>query len=151
MRGAIQTDFILSTEIMVLTLSQVAEQPLGIQLGVLLSIAIVFTIGVYGVVALIVRTDDFGLRLTQRYPGRLAGRFGAALVRNVPKFLKLLGAVGTVAMLWVGGSLLVHGMAWFHFETPEHLIHDWAVAAANDKGFHMGLHGRSFGRNAQEC
>lgn len=127
--SAIRTDFILSTEIMVLTLSGVADEPLTTRIGVLVAIGVAFTLGVYGVVALIVRADDFGLRLAQREPGLLQ-RFGRRLVRGVGPFLQALGAIGTLAMLWVGGHLLIDGLAEFHLEAPEHIVESIAHAAA---------------------
>ncbi|PYE85595.1 DUF808 domain-containing protein [Pseudoroseicyclus aestuarii] len=127
--GAVRTDFILSTEIMVLTFSSVADQSLATQIGVMLTIGVVFTLGVYGAVALIVRADDIGIALAKRHKGAFLGRLGRHLVVAVAPFLTLLGIVGTLAMLWVGGSLLIHGLAYFHLEGPEHWLHHAQEAA----------------------
>ncbi|OWU85714.1 ABC transporter [Oceanicola sp. 22II-s10i] len=130
-KSAIRTDFILSSEIMVLTLSQVADIPMVTRIGVMLAIAVIFTIGVYGVVALIVRADDFGIALAKRHAGRFLGQIGRWIVLGVPPFLKLLTVVGTLAMLWVGGSLLIHGLAQYGYDAPEHWIEHTAEAAAH--------------------
>ena len=90
-------------------------------------VAIVITVAVYGVVALIVKADDLGVRLVQRN-GFLSGPLGRALVYGMPPFLETLSLIGTVAMLWVGGGILVHGLAAFGVTAPEHLIHDIAEA-----------------------
>lgn len=121
-KSAIRTDFILSSEIMVLTLSEVAELEILTRIGVMLAIAVIFTIGVYGVVAVIVRADDLGLALARRHADRLLGRLGRGIVLAVPPFLKALTVIGTLAMLWVGGSLLIHGLAQYGVDAPEHWI-----------------------------
>lgn len=121
-KSAIRTDFILSSEIMVLTLSEVAELEILTRIGVMLAIAVTFTIGVYGVVAVIVRADDLGLALARRNADRLLGRLGRGIVFAVPPFLKALTILGTLAMLWVGGSLLIHGLAHYGVDAPEHWI-----------------------------
>ncbi|HEV7308413.1 DUF808 domain-containing protein [Ensifer sp.] len=128
--GAVRTDFILSAEIMALTLSTVADAGVYMQGGVLAAVGILITLAVYGVVALIVKADDAGVALARNSlsPLRLLGR---GLVLGMPIFLKVLAAIGTAAMLWVGGSILVHGMAQLGQAGPEHLIHDLAVAVAN--------------------
>ena len=130
-KSAIRTDFILSSEIMVLTLSQVSELEMVVRVGVMLAIAVMFTLGVSGVVAVIVRADDFGLALAKRFEDRFLGRLGRGIVRTVPPFLKALTVVGTLAMLWVGGSLLLHGMAHYGYDAPEHWIAHLAEVAAH--------------------
>lgn len=107
--GAIRTDFILSAEIMAIALAEVADRSLAMQAGILLLVAIVITIGVYGVVGLIVKMDDIGLNLAQKGSAALRG-FGTALVRGMPKLLAVLSVVGTAAMLWVGGQIILHGV-----------------------------------------
>lgn len=110
-KAAIRTDFILSIEIIVIALGTVMQQSLGIQLMVVSFIAVVATIGVYGLVALLVRMDDMGLYLEAQGYARLGGAFIAAL----PYVIRLLGVVGTVAMLLVGGGMFVHNIeAWHH-------------------------------------
>jgi predicted DNA repair protein MutK len=108
-KGAIQTDFILSAEIIVISLGTVATQPFMSQVGVLVAISLIMTIGVYGLVAGIVKLDDLGLHLSQTAHGflRVVGR---GLLAAAPKIMKLLTVVGTAAMFMVGGSILVHGV-----------------------------------------
>ncbi len=119
--GAIRTDFILSAEIMALTLANVAASNIYTQAAVLASVGILITLAVYGVVALIVKADDVGLSLAGSSLGLLR-TFGRGLVVGVPVFLNILAMVGTAAMLWVGGSILVHGMAELGYHGPEHFI-----------------------------
>ena len=106
--GAIRTDFILSAEIMVIALNEVADQAFVPRLIILVVVALVITVAVYGVVALIVKMDDIGLSLAQR-SSRFAQKFGRGLVAAMPKVLAALSAIGTVAMLWVGGHILLVG------------------------------------------
>jgi predicted DNA repair protein MutK len=129
-RGAIRTDLILSAEIMAITLSQVAEASFWTQVAVLAFVGVAITAGVYGVVALIVKADDAGLALSQS-PSPALARLGCFLVRGMPKLLKLLAAVGTAAMLWVGGGIIVHGLEHYGFTTIGHAIHDLAVAVGH--------------------
>ena len=104
--GAIRTDFILSAEIMVIALNEVAQQTFWLRLASLIVVAIVITAAVYGVVALIVKMDDAGLALAQR-SSNFAQKLGRGLVAAMPKVLSTLSIVGTVAMLWVGGHILL--------------------------------------------
>ena len=106
--GAIRTDFILSAEIMVIALNEVADEPFVSRAIILAIVALAITVGVYGVVALIVKMDDIGLRLAQG-TARPVQAFGRGLVSGMPKFLNVLAVVGTVAMLWVGGHILLVG------------------------------------------
>lgn len=115
--GAIRTDFILSGEIMAIALGTVADVPLWEQAIVLAVVAVLITVGVYGVVGFIVKMDDIGLHMAQRENGATKA-FGRALVQGMPKLLAFLSVVGTAAMLWVGGQIIVHGFglhpaAWF--------------------------------------
>ena len=109
-KGAMRTDFILSAEIIAITLGTVAQSEFIVQVGVLAGIAIVMTVGVYGLVAGIVKLDDFGLYLSRR--GSAAARgIGAAILRAAPWLMKGLSVAGTAAMFLVGGGILVHGIA----------------------------------------
>ena len=111
--GAIRTDFILSAEIIVITLGVVAGQSLGIQLGVLVSVALMMTVGVYGVVAGIVRLDDLGLALALR--GSTGVRaIGRGILAAAPWLLRGLSIVGTAAMFLVGGGIIAHGIPAIH-------------------------------------
>lgn len=121
--GAIRTDFILSTEIMVIALKEVLEEPVVSRGLILVVVAVLITIAVYGVVALIVKMDDVGLRLALR-PSPVAQRLGRALVAGMPKVLAVLSTVGIVAMLWVGGHILLIGTDELGWPTPYHLVHD---------------------------
>ena len=112
-KGAIRTDFILSAEIIAITLGTVADAPLMQQVIVLSGIAIVMTVGVYGLVAGIVKLDDLGLWLTQK-PGQAARSVGAAILRTAPYMMKSLSVIGTAAMFMVGGGILTHGLPVVH-------------------------------------
>ncbi len=112
-KGAIRTDFILSAEIIAITLGTVADAPLMQQVIVLSGIAIVMTVGVYGLVAGIVKLDDLGLWLTQK-PGQVARSIGGAILRAAPYMMKSLSVIGTAAMFLVGGGILTHGVPALH-------------------------------------
>jgi predicted DNA repair protein MutK len=120
--GAIRTDFILSAEIMVIALNEVADQPFLPRLIILAVVALVITIAVYGVVALIVKMDDIGLSLAQR-TSRFAQKVGRGMVTAMPKLLAALSAIGTVAMLWVGGHILLVGADTLGWHTPYGFVH----------------------------
>lgn len=119
--GAIRTDMVLSAEIMAISLANTVEPSIWMQAAVLAGVALIVTGGVYGAVALIVKADDFGLYLA-REGGPVTRPLGRALVKGMPPFLKLLSFIGMVAMLWVGGGILVHGLATFGVHGPEHVI-----------------------------
>ena len=119
--GAIRTDFILSAEIMAIALNEVADRSLALQAGALAVVALGITLAVYGVVGFLVKMDDIGLHLAQRRRAS-ARAVGRALVGAMPVIMTWLSKIGTAAMLWVGGGILVHGLARFGFEEPEHLI-----------------------------
>ncbi|MGP1516201.1 MAG: DUF808 domain-containing protein [Ottowia sp.] len=121
-KGAVRTDFVLSAEIVAITLGQVAGQPFAVQLVVLASIAVVVTAGVYGLVAGIVKLDDAGLHLIRR-PGRGAQAAGRAILALAPWLMKLLSVAGTAAMFLVGGGILVHGLPALH-----HVAQAWQIA-----------------------
>ncbi|QDC37417.1 DUF808 domain-containing protein [Sphingobium fuliginis] len=126
--GAIRTDFILSGEIMAIALGTVAAEPIWEQAIVLIVVAFLITAGVYGVVGFIVKMDDIGLHLAER---RSAGArvLGRAMVKAMPVLMRILGVVGTAAMLWVGGGLIVHGLHEFHWDLIPGAIHHVAEAA----------------------
>jgi uncharacterized protein len=120
--GAIRTDFILSAEIMVIALNEVADQPFLRRLIILIVVALIITIAVYGVVAAIVKMDDIGLSLARR-TSRFAQKVGRGLVTAMPKLLAALSAIGTVAMLWVGGHILLVGTDDVGWHAPYGLVH----------------------------
>ena len=122
--GAIRTDFILSAEIIVITLGTVAGEPFIKQLSVLALIAVVMTIGVYGLVAGIVKLDDAGLYLSRKASSLLRG-LGNLLLSAAPWLMKSLSVIGTAAMFMVGGGILTHGIPAAH-----HLIEQLAASAA---------------------
>jgi predicted DNA repair protein MutK len=125
--GAIRTDFILSAEIMVISLNEVADEPLLSRAMILVLVAFAITAGVYGAVALIVKMDDVGLNLAQTREGTAAS-FGRGLVRAMPVVLSLLSKVGIAAMLWVGGHILLVGLdelgVSFLYDAVHHLEED---------------------------
>ena len=130
-KGAIKTDFILSAEIMTITLSAIPPTNIWMQTAVLAAVAIGITIIVYGSVALIVKADDVGLFMANNGRLGLTKSLGRGIVRVMPKFLKLLMIVGTAAMLWVGGSIIVHSLEVMGFGWLGHHIHDWAYAVGH--------------------
>ncbi|NWB52490.1 DUF808 domain-containing protein [Pseudomonas sp. F8002] len=123
-KGAIRTDFILSAEIIAITLGTVADAPLMQQVIVLSGIAIVMTIGVYGLVAGIVKLDDLGLWLTQK-PGQAARSIGGTILRAAPYMMKSLSVIGTAAMFMVGGGILTHGVP---------VVHHWIETVSQSTG-----------------
>lgn len=129
--GAIRTDLILSAEIMAIALNDVTSKPLAVQAAALAVVGLAITIGVYGVVALIVKMDDIGLHLAGRQNAG-SQALGRGLVKGMPMVLDLLTKVGTAAMLWVGGGIIVHGMEHFGLTTIPHLVEGfshWAGTA----------------------
>ncbi|MFD1949889.1 DUF808 domain-containing protein [Sphingomonas arantia] len=126
--GAIRTDFILSAEIMVIALNEVASGTIWNQAIVLAVVGVLITIAVYGAVALIVKMDDIGLYLSRK-PSSGVAMFGRGLVKGMPILMKALSIIGTAAMLWVGGGIILHGLEGFGVSGPAHVVHDWAVAA----------------------
>ncbi|HEX6604383.1 MAG TPA: DUF808 domain-containing protein [Sphingomicrobium sp.] len=133
-KGAIRTDFILSAEIMAIALASLGHLTLVTTAIALFVVALAITAGVYGVVALIVKLDDIGVHLAQR-PGAAARAFGETLVRIVPRMLTGLSGIGTAAMLWVGGGILLHGLEVLHIlDIVPHTLHAWSVAAGHAVG-----------------
>jgi predicted DNA repair protein MutK len=133
--SAIKTDFILSAEIMAIALATIPDSGLWTQGIVLAIVAVGITAGVYGAVALIVKADDVGVALAAngvKGPfGGLTRALGRGIVKFMPGFLKALAVVGTAAMVWVGGGIIVHGLATYGFTGLEHFIHEIAVAAGH--------------------
>lgn len=121
--GAVRTDFILSAEIMAIALAEVADETL-LNRGIILAlVGIVITAAVYGVVALIVKMDDIGLHMVQERTSAAAKSFGRGLLHAMPKLLTTLSVVGTLAMLWVGGHIMVDGAKKLGFKPPYEAIH----------------------------
>lgn len=115
-KGAIRTDFILSAEIVVISLGTVATAAFGTKVMVLSAIAVVMTVGVYGFVAMIVKIDDLGLYLTEQ-ASSFKQSIGRGLLAFAPKLMKTLTIVGTIAMFLVGGGIITHTIPWFHHLT----------------------------------
>ena len=132
--GAIRTDLILSAEIMVIALNEVADEPFLSRAVILVAVAIGITVLVYGVVGLIVKADDFGLMLSMKARSQFGRTFGRRLVKSMPGVLAVIGAVGTVAMLWVGGHILLVGLDDLGLHAPYHLVHELEVGAADAVG-----------------
>jgi len=122
-KGAIRTDFILSAEIVAITLGIVADAPLLNQVLILAGIAILVTVGVYGLVGMIVKLDDLGYWLADK-GSKIAQGLGKALLVLAPWLMKFLSVVGTLAMFLVGGGILVHGIPALH-----HAIENWTAKA----------------------
>ena len=129
--GAIKTDFILSAEIMTIALSTIESPSLWTRLITLAIVGVLITAGVYGVVALVVKLDDLGVLMARKGRLRATRRFGRVMVKGVPKLLWLLSAIGTAAMLWVGGSIFVHSLHGLGLHEPYASIHHLAEAAAS--------------------
>lgn len=136
--GAVRTDFILSAEIMAIALAELPDASLGMRAAALAAVAIAITIGVYGVVALIVKMDDIGLHLSKR-PSAIAQRTGAFLVRAMPVLLQALSHVGVAAMVWVGGGILLHGLEVFGLNAVPHFVHHLAEVAGHAVPFAQGF------------
>ncbi|WP_146589246.1 DUF808 domain-containing protein [Puniceibacterium confluentis] len=130
-QGAIKTDFILSAEIMTIALAAIPPSGFWMEASTLAVVGILITLVVYGSVALIVKMDDIGLWLAQ--VGRLGVTrwTGRMIVKAMPGLMKVLTVVGTAAMLWVGGSIIIHGLGQMGWHYPEEVIHHAAVAVAS--------------------
>ena len=128
--GAIKTDFILSAEIMTISLAAIESDSLLMEGFILAVVAIAITVLVYGTVALLVKADDFGLRLYETAKTEAVRRFGKGLVHAMPKVMAAIAFIGTAAMLWVGGSIVVHGLEVLGAPQIGHLIHELALSAA---------------------
>lgn len=121
--GAVRTDFILSAEIMAIALAEVADEPLLSRAMILALVGIVITAAVYGAVALIVKMDDIGLHMVKERTSSAAKALGRGLLHAMPRLLTALSAIGTLAMLWVGGHILVDGAKKLDFKPPYEAIH----------------------------
>ncbi|AXC49286.1 DUF808 domain-containing protein [Paracoccus suum] len=129
-KGAIKTDFILSAEIMTIALSTIpAEDPWWMKAVILLVVGVAITFAVYGFVALIVKADDFGMHLVRR--GGIRATIGRGIVKTMPGFMRVLTIIGTAAMIWVGGNIVLHGLAELGLTAPYDAIHHRAETAAN--------------------
>jgi predicted DNA repair protein MutK len=128
-KGAIATDFILSAEIMAIALSTVAEYSFWTRAAVLALVGLGLTVLVYGMVALIVKADDFGVHLSQDHRHPALRAIGRGLVKGMPYFLNLISIIGTAAMIWVGGGIILHGLESFGLGGPALWVHDVAAAA----------------------
>lgn len=130
--GAVRTDLILSAEIMVIALNDVADAPLWTKAGVLIVVGLAMTVIVYGAVGLIVKMDDIGLHMARK-PSRASQTVGRWLVKGMPVVMSALSVIGTFAMLWVGGGILLHGSHELGLHWPavpvEHLAHVVAHAS----------------------
>ena len=134
-KGAIKTDFILSAEIMTIVLSALPEDlNLWTTAGALAVAALIITVVVYGSVALIVKADDAGLALAARGTLAATRSLGRGIVIAMPHFLKILVVVGTAAMIWVGGNIIVHGLDQLGWDWPYETINEAAVASAERVG-----------------
>lgn len=118
--GAVRTDIILSAEIIAIAYGTVADKPFLYQALVLTVVAVGITVAVYGFVGLIVKSDDIGVHFAKHSRLAILRAFGRGLVKSMPSFLKLLGMIGTIAMLWVGAEIVVHGIPAAH-HALEHL------------------------------
>jgi predicted DNA repair protein MutK len=124
--GAVRTDIILSAEIIAIAYSQVADQPIVNQIVVMLAVAVFITVAVYGFVGLLVKADDIGVHLAQDKYHPAMQKLGRGIVKFMPHFLRILGYVGTAAMLWVGAEIIAHGIPF-----TAHLLHDLEHALAH--------------------
>jgi predicted DNA repair protein MutK len=133
--GAIKTDFILSAEIMAIALASIPEGTFISKALILAVVGIGITVAVYGAVALLVKADDAGVMLAANQRSSVLGMtsrgIGRVLVLGMPVLLKVLSIVGTAAMVWVGGGIIVHGLDSYQFSALHHAIHDAAVAVAH--------------------
>ena len=133
-KGAIRTDFILSAEIVVISLGTVVAAPLLQQFSVLAGISAIMTIGVYGFVALIVKLDDMGLALSDEKHSPFVRKFGKGVVAFAPILMRTLAVAGTIAMFLVGGGILVHGIPFLH-----HLEQEGGPLVGNALAFGTGI------------
>ncbi|SDE25809.1 hypothetical protein SAMN05660485_00354 [Blastococcus fimeti] len=138
--GAVRTDFILSAEIMVISLNEVASEGFVSRAVILAVVAVGITVLVYGVVGLIVKMDDVGLNLAQR-SGKAVAAFGRSLVKGMPKLLSVLTVVGTAAMLWVGGHILLVGTDELGLHAIYDVVHHLEEAAHDATGALGGVVG----------
>lgn len=138
--GAVRTDLILSAEIMVIALNDVADRPLLTQAGVLIVVGLAMTVIVYGAVGLIVKMDDIGLHMAHK-SSRFSQTVGRGLVKGMPVVMEALSVIGTFAMLWVGGGILMHGAHTLGLHWPAVPVEQLAHAIAHASGPLGGLTG----------
>lgn len=138
--GAIRTDLILSAEIMAITLNEVAANDLVTRAGVLALVGLVITLVVYGAVALIVKMDDVGLHLAEK-PSEAVQKVGRILLHAMPRLLVTLSFIGTIAMLWVGGGIILHGLHELGIHGPADVAHALEHAAEESTGALGGILG----------
>lgn len=136
--GAVRTDFILSAEIMVIALAEVSHEPILVRAMILIVVGIAITVLVYGAVGLIVKMDDIGLHLAKRPRSR---KLGCALVNAMPKVLAILASVGTIAMLWVGGGIVLHALEQLGWAAPAAAAHGLQHAVEHATGPLAGVLG----------
>lgn len=139
MRGAVTTDFILSLEIMVISMNEVADQGFWLKAGILAVVAVFITLAVYGAVAAIVKMDDVGLHMNQNARTSGARSFGHGLVKAMPIVMTVITVIGTVAMLWVGGHIVLMelsalGLPWL-YDAQHHLVEPVTQAAGSVLGW----------------
>ena len=132
--GAIKTDFILSAEIMTIALAAIPPSNIWMEAATLATVALGITVAVYGSVALLVKMDDLGLRMVERGRLGVTRALGNGLVKGMPRFMKLLAIVGTAAMLWVGGNIVVHGLHNLGWDPIYDFIHHWSEIVAHGVG-----------------
>lgn len=125
--GAIKTDFILSAEIMTIALSSIESQSLWNEGLILAVVAVGITVLVYGSVAVLVKADDIGLRMAQDGYFAVTRSLGRGIVRGMPAFMETVAGIGTAAMLWVGGAIIIHGLETFGFMTIGHFVEDMSA------------------------
>ncbi len=138
-KGAIKTDFILSAEIMTISLAAIESDDWIIAAAVLAVVAIGITALVYGAVAILVKMDDAGLKLTQIGRLQVTRNFGRWMVKFMPTLMTIISTVGTAAMLWVGGNIIVHGLEVLGWHWPYDTIHHIAVSVADTVGVAVGF------------
>ncbi|MFW2828670.1 DUF808 domain-containing protein [Sphingomonas sp. ID0503] len=126
--SAVRTDLILSAEIMAIALAEVAAEPIWEQAVILALVGIAITIGVYGVVGLIVKMDDIGLHFAKKR-GAAVQAIGRGLVKGMPIVMNAISVIGTAAMIWVGGGIIVHGLEVLGLHEPAGTLHHWSHAA----------------------
>jgi predicted DNA repair protein MutK len=128
-KSAIMTDFILSIEIVIIALGTVLEKNLMIQIVTVSAVAVLATIGVYGIVAIIVRMDDAGYKLIKRFPKGFFSVLGLLLIKSLPVIIKILAVTGTVALILVSGGIFVHNIEYMHhiFPTLSLVIKEFAI------------------------
>ena len=137
--GAIATDFILSAEIMALTLASLAGTTMLMKATVLAVVGLILTVLVYGTVALIVKADDAGIAMMRDGKTRVTRAIGRGLVEGMPAFLAVLSVIGTAAMIWVGGGIILHGFEEYGLKTVPHAIHAMELSAVSLMGPFGGL------------